>query len=200
MKNIALAVVLRTVSENILSTGGLLKKPSVKNIALAVVLRAACGNLNSAACGVEQLCLFNCPCPCRIETAIAEHEAVTFDSSLLLEVRVNVDSVIDLNVFKWSSTTFPFITTQKKLWRLALPMSTSPSDSSASFVSHSSSREPTPEWDPIAAYEKQAPLHWDADGWDFAVASESDGDLTDGDDLQFLVDGELDSDTSTEWS
>ena len=84
--------------------------------------------------------------------------------------------------------------------RLALPMSTSPSDSSASFVSHSSSREPTPEWDPIAAYEKQAPLHWDADGWDFAVASESDGDLTDGDDLQFLVDGELDSDTSTEWS
>ena len=79
-------------------------------------------------------------------------------------------------------------------------MSTSPSDSSASFVSHSSSREPTPEWDPIVAYEKQAPLHWDADGWDFAVASESDGDLTDGDDLQFLVDGELDSDTSTEWS
>jgi hypothetical protein len=79
-------------------------------------------------------------------------------------------------------------------------MSTSPSDSSASFVSHSSSREPTPEWDPIAAYEKQSPLHWDADGWDFAVASESDGDLTDGDDLQFLVDGELDSDTSTEWS
>jgi hypothetical protein len=77
-------------------------------------------------------------------------------------------------------------------------MSTSPSDSFASFVSHSSSREPTPEWDPIAAYEKQSPLHWDADGWDFAVASESDGDLTDGDDLQFLVDGELDSDTSTE--
>ncbi|ONM21469.1 hypothetical protein ZEAMMB73_Zm00001d005571 [Zea mays] len=79
-------------------------------------------------------------------------------------------------------------------------MSTSPCDSSASFVSHSSSCEPTPEWDPIAAYEKQAPLHWDADGWDFAVASESKGDLTDGDDLQFLVDGELDSDTSTECS
>ena len=144
------------------------------------------------------MCLFNCPC--RIETTIVEHEAATFDSSLLLEVRVNVDSVLDLNVFKWSSATFPFIATQKKLWRLALPMSTSPSDSSASFVSHSSSREPTPEWDPIAAYEKQAPLHWDADGWDFAVASESDDDLTDGDDLQFLVDGELDSDTSTEWS
>ena len=146
------------------------------------------------------MCLFNCPCPCRIETAIAEHEAATFDASLLLEVRVNIDPVLDFNVFKWSSATFPFIATQKKLWRLALPMSTSPSDSSASFVSHSSSREPTPEWDPIAAYEKQAPLHWDADGWDFAVASESDGDLTDGDDLQFLVDGELDSDTSTEWS
>jgi hypothetical protein len=43
-------------------------------------------------------------------------------------------------------------------------------------------------------------LHWDADGWDFAVASEYDGDLTDGDDLQFLVDGELDFDTSTKWS
>jgi hypothetical protein len=84
--------------------------------------------------------------------------------------------------------------------RLALPMSTSPSDSFASFVSHSSSREPTLEWDPIVAYEKQAPLHWDADGWEFVVALESDGDLTDGDDLQFLVDGELDSDTSTEWS
>jgi hypothetical protein len=145
---------------------------------------------------VEQLCLFNCPC--RIETAIAEHKAANFDASLLLEVRVNIDPVLDFNVFKWSSATFPFIATQKKLWRLALPMSTSSSDSSASFVSHSSSREPTPEWDPIAAYEKQAPLHWDADGWDFAVASESDGDLTDGDDLQFLVDGELDSDTSTE--
>jgi hypothetical protein len=105
-----------------------------------------------------------------------------------------------LNVFKWSSATFPFIATQKKLWRLALPMSTSPSDSFASFVSDSSSREPTPEWDPIAAYEKQAPLHWDADGWDFAVVSESNSDLTDGDDLQFLVVGELDSDTSTEWS
>jgi hypothetical protein len=43
-------------------------------------------------------------------------------------------------------------------------------------------------------------LHWDADGWDFEVASESDGDLTDGDDLQFLVDRELDSNTSTNWS
>jgi hypothetical protein len=43
-------------------------------------------------------------------------------------------------------------------------------------------------------------LHWDADGWNFEVASESDGDLIDGDDLQFLVDGELDSDTSTDWS
>jgi hypothetical protein len=41
-------------------------------------------------------------------------------------------------------------------------------------------------------------LHWDADGWDFEVASESDGDLTDWDDLQFLIDGELDSDTSTD--
>jgi hypothetical protein len=43
-------------------------------------------------------------------------------------------------------------------------------------------------------------LHLDAYGWDFEVASKSDGDLTDGHDLQFLVDGELDSDTSTDWS
>jgi hypothetical protein len=44
-------------------------------------------------------------------------------------------------------------------------------------------------------------LHWDADGWDFEATSESDCDLTEGeDDLQFLVDGELDSDTSTDWS
>jgi hypothetical protein len=39
-------------------------------------------------------------------------------------------------------------------------------------------------------------LHWDADGWDFEAASKFDGDLTEEDDLQFFVDGELDSDTS----
>jgi hypothetical protein len=40
----------------------------------------------------------------------------------------------------------------------------------------------------------------DVDGWDIEAASESDDDLTEGeDDLQFLVDGELDSDTSTNW-
>jgi hypothetical protein len=68
-------------------------------------------------------------------------------------------------------------------------MATSPSDSSASFVSHSSSYEPTLEWDPIPAYEKHAPLHWDADGWDFEAASESDGDLTEGTTSSFLLTG-----------
>jgi hypothetical protein len=145
-------------------------------------------------------CVFS-TVPVELKRQLAEHEAATFDASLLLEVHVNVDSVLDFNIFKCSSTTFPFIA--YKLRKLSCfsfpPMATSPSDSSASFVSHSSSREPTPEWDPIPAYEKHAPLHWDADGWDFEVASESDGDLTDGDDLQLLVDGELDSDTSTDW-
>jgi hypothetical protein len=113
---------------------------------------------------------------------------------------LNVQRPATFSIHRISEKTGTFPGFHSSPQRLALPMLTSPSDSSASFVSHSSSREPTPEWDPIAEYEKQAPLHWDADGWDFAVASESDGNLTDGDDLQFLVDGELDSDTSTEWS
>jgi hypothetical protein len=161
--------------------GGLLQKPPVK-ISLAVVL----WNREWKPFHVKQLCLFNCPC--RIETTImlANHEAATLNASLLLEVRVNVYPVLDFNLFKCSSTTFPLFIAyklRKKLSCFLPPMATSPSDSSASFVSHSSIREPTPEWDPIPAYEKQAPLHWDADGWDFEAASESDGDLTEGDDL-----------------
>jgi hypothetical protein len=76
-------------------TDGLLKKPSVKKLSLAVVLR----NRQSK-------------CPCRIETTImlAEHEATTFDASLLLEVRVNVGLILDFNIFKCSLATFPFIT------------------------------------------------------------------------------------------
>jgi hypothetical protein len=88
---------------------------------------------------------------------LAEHEAMTFDASLILKVRVNVDPVLDFNILKCSSTTFPLFIAYK-LKKLSCfsfpPMATSPSDSSASFVSHSSSREPTPEWDPIPAYEK----------------------------------------------
>jgi hypothetical protein len=44
------------------------------------------------------------------------------------------------------------------------------SSSSASFVISFESemtQEMTPEFDPIAAYEACAPLHWDAEEWDF---------------------------------
>ena len=55
-------------------------------------------------------------------------------------------------------------------------------------------REPTPEWDPIAAYEALAPLHWDAEEFDFGVASEENKPTTEGEeDLQFLLQEELES-------
>ena len=63
----------------------------------------------------------------------------------------------------------------------------SPSSSSLSASSIDSipeSRELTPEWDPTAAYEALAPLHWDAEEYDFGVVSEEDE--TEGEDLQFL--------------
>jgi hypothetical protein len=49
----------------------------------------------------------------------------------------------------------------------------------------------TPEFDSGAAHEACAPLHWDAEEWDFRSWSEDDESLTDGEDLQFLVGGEL---------
>ena len=55
-------------------------------------------------------------------------------------------------------------------------------------------REPTPKWDPTAAYEALAPLHWDAEEFDFGVASEEDEPTTEGEeDLQFLFQEELES-------
>ena len=73
--------------------------------------------------------------------------------------------------------------------------SSSSASSGLSFQS-SSSREPTPEYNPIAAYEALAPLWWDEQDWDFAVESEDDESLTDGEDnLQFLVDGELEEES-----
>ncbi|PUV26797.1 hypothetical protein PAHAL_J053700 [Panicum hallii] len=71
------------------------------------------------------------------------------------------------------------------------------SSSSASFVisyESESSREPTPEYDPIAAYEARAPLHWDAEEWDFRYQSEDDESLTDGDDLALFLGAELEED------
>jgi hypothetical protein len=44
---------------------------------------------------------------------LAEHEATTLNASLLLEVRVNVDPVLDLNLFKCSTATFPLFIAYK---------------------------------------------------------------------------------------
>jgi len=75
--------------------------------------------------------------------------------------------------------------------------SSSPRTSSLSASSIDSipeSRETTPEWDPTAAYEALAPLHWDAEEFDFGVASEEDEPMTEGEeDLQFLFQEELES-------
>ena len=77
--------------------------------------------------------------------------------------------------------------------------SSSSSPSSSSSLSASSidsipeSREPTPEWNPTAAYEALAPLHWDAEEFHFRVASEEDQPTTKGEDLQFLFQEELES-------
>ena len=65
--------------------------------------------------------------------------------------------------------------------------SSSSSLSASSIDPISESREPTPEWDPIVAYEALAPLHWDAEEFDFGVPSEEDEPETEGEeDLQFL--------------
>ena len=72
----------------------------------------------------------------------------------------------------------------------------SPSSSSLSASSLDSileSREPTPEYNPTAAYETLAPLHWDAEEFDFGIASEDDEPQTEGEDLQLLFQEELES-------
>jgi hypothetical protein len=71
-------------------------------------------------------------------------------------------------------------------------MASSSSASSAICFKSESTREVTPEYDPIAAYEACAPPHWDAKEWDFQTWSEDDESLTDGEDLQLLLGGELD--------
>ena len=45
----------------------------------------------------------------------------------------------------------------------------------------------------MAAYEALAPLHWDAEEFDFGVDSEEDEPETEGEDLQFLFQEELES-------
>jgi hypothetical protein len=76
---------------------------------------------------------------------------------------------------------------------LAMASSSSSASSANSFESKSS-REPTPKYDSIAAYEILAPLHWDAGEWDFQSWSEDDESLTDGEDLLLLLGDELEED------
>jgi hypothetical protein len=79
-------------------------------------------------------------------------------------------------------------------------MASSSSASSVISYESESSREPTPEYDPIATYEVRAPLHWDAEEWDFRSQSEDDESLTDGEDLALLLGAELEEDEDdTSW-
>src|SRR6185312_2751644 len=62
------------------------------------------------------------------------------------------------------------------------------------------SREPTPEYDPMAAYKVLAPLHWDAEEFDFGITSEDDEPQTEGEDLQLLFQEELESSSEEGYS
>jgi hypothetical protein len=79
-------------------------------------------------------------------------------------------------------------------------MASSSSASSAISFESESTREATLEYDPITAYEAYTPLHWDAEEWDFQTWSEDDESLTDGEDLQLLLGGELDEDDEDDMS
>jgi hypothetical protein len=70
-------------------------------------------------------------------------------------------------------------------------MTSSSSNSFNSFAASESSREMTPKFNSEATHEACAPLHWDAEEWVFRAWSEDDESLTDGEDLQFLLDWEL---------
>jgi hypothetical protein len=74
-------------------------------------------------------------------------------------------------------------------------MASSSSASSAISFESESTREATPEYDPIATYEA-----YDAEEWDFQTWSEDDESLTDGEDLQLLLGGELDEDDEDDMS
>ena len=74
------------------------------------------------------------------------------------------------------------------------PSSPSSSDLSASSLdSIPESREPTPEYNPTAAHEALAPLHWDAEEFDFGIVSEDDEPETEGQDLWLLFQEEPES-------
>jgi len=74
------------------------------------------------------------------------------------------------------------------------PSSPSSSDLSASSLdSIPESREPTPEYNPTAAHEALAALHWDAEEFDFGTVSEDDEPETEGEDLRLLFQEEPES-------
>ena len=74
------------------------------------------------------------------------------------------------------------------------PSSPSSSDLSASSLdSIPESREPTPEYNLTAAHEALAPLHWDAEEFDFGTVSEDDEPETEGEDLRLLFQEEPES-------
>jgi hypothetical protein len=78
------------------------------------------------------------------------------------------------------------------------------SSSTSSIISITSpdsetSREATPEFDLVASYEALAPLHWDVEEWDLNVRSEDDESLTDDEDLQILINGDLDEGDDDSW-
>jgi hypothetical protein len=81
-------------------------------------------------------------------------------------------------------------------------MASSSSDFLNSSTESETSREMTPEFDSKDAYEACTPLHRDTEEWDFWAWSEDDESLTDGEDLQFILDGELedeDDDDDVSW-
>ena len=81
--------------------------------------------------------------------------------------------------------------------------SSSPSSSplpASSIDSIPESRELTPEWDLAAAYEALAPLHWDAEEFDFGVVSEEDEPETEGEDLRLLFQEESESSSDDKFS
>jgi hypothetical protein len=85
---------------------------------------------------------------------------------------------------------------------LPFTIASSSSNSFNSSTTSESSREMTPEFNSKAAHEACAPLHWDAEEWDFWAWLEDSESLTDGEDLQFLLDGELedeDDDDDGSW-
>src|SRR6185369_7371967 len=81
------------------------------------------------------------------------------------------------------------------------PSSPSSSDLSASSLdSIPESREPMLEYNPAVAAEVLAPLHWDAEEFDFGIASEDDEPQTEGEDLQLLFQEELESSSEEDFS